>query len=73
MRRFFYKLFSGDYLHVVSLIASHYRAQRIRAGLCYAPGCQEHGVVWLDRSGIYCWDHYGEQMSAYRSSSNQSK
>jgi hypothetical protein len=49
MRRFFYKFFSGDYLHVVSLIASHYRAQRIRAGLCYAPGCQEHGVVWLDQ------------------------
>ena len=62
MRQFFYKYFSDDYLHVVSLIASHYRARRHRAGLCYAPGCHEHGIIWLDKSGIYCWDHYAEQV-----------
>lgn len=71
MRRLLYKFFSGDYLHVVSLIASHYRARRIRASLCYAPGCKEHGVVWLDQAGIFCWDHYAEQMRAYRLSSNK--
>lgn len=28
MRRFLYKYFSGDYLHVLQLMASHYRLKR---------------------------------------------
>jgi hypothetical protein len=64
MKRLLYKYFSGDYLHLVRLLAAHLREKRIRAGLCYAPGCQQHGIVWLDRAGIFCWDHYTAQMKA---------
>jgi len=67
MRRLFYKYFSGDYFHVISLIASHLRAKRIRAGLCYAPGCRQDGMVWLDGAGIFCWDHYCAEMKRQRS------
>ena len=66
IKRLLYKYLSVDYLHVLRLIAAHYREQRIRAGMCYAPGCRQDGLVWLDRSGIYCWDHYCEQMQRIR-------
>jgi hypothetical protein len=67
IKRMIYKYLSGEYLHVVHLIACHYRAKRIRAGLCYAPGCQQDGCIWLDQAGIFCWDHYAEQMHHRRS------
>jgi len=66
-RRLIYKYLSEDYLHVLSLMAAHFRGKRIRAGLCYAPGCKQHGCVWLDQAGIFCWDHYAEQMRRTRS------
>jgi hypothetical protein len=69
IQRLIYKYCSVDYLHAVHLMAVHYRAKRIRAGMCYAPGCQQDGCIWLDRAGIFCWDHYAEQMQAARSHS----
>lgn len=68
MKRLLYRYFSRDYLFVICLIANHYREKRIRAGFCYAPGCQQDGIVWLDRSGIYCWDHYCAEMASQRQS-----
>lgn len=64
MKRWFYRL--EHYLRALHLVATHFREQRLRAGRCYHPGCMEHGIVWLDRSGIYCWDHYVEQMRGVR-------
>jgi hypothetical protein len=66
IRRFFYRYFSGDYLHVLRLMAAHLREQRIRAGRCYAPECQQDGIVWLDRAGIFCWDHYCAEIQRQR-------
>jgi hypothetical protein len=60
MKRCFYRL--ENYPHALHLIACHFHEQRIRAGLCFAPGCRHHGIVWLDQVGILCWDHYAEQM-----------
>jgi hypothetical protein len=66
VKRLLYRYFSEDYRHILSLMAAHFREMRIRAGLCYAPGCQRHGIVWLDQSGIFCWDHYCAEMQARR-------
>jgi hypothetical protein len=66
MKRLIHKYLSGDYFHVIRLMAAHFREQQIRAGLCYAPGCQQDGIVWLDRAGIFCWDHYCAEMHRQR-------
>jgi len=67
MKRWLNRWFSGRYLDVLHLIATHYREKRIRAGCCYAPGCSQYGIVWLDQAGIFCWDHYCEEMRRRRS------
>lgn len=66
IRRLLYRYFSEDYLHVLHLMAVHLREKRIRAGMCYAPGCKQDGIVWLDRAGIFCWDHYCAEMQQAR-------
>jgi hypothetical protein len=34
--------------------------------------CSQYGMIWLDRVGILCWDHYCEEMAAQRARNEQS-
>jgi hypothetical protein len=28
--------------------------------------CDEYGMIWLDGAGIFCWQHYCDEMKARR-------
>ena len=37
---------------------------KLHSGKC--DKCDKQFVIWLDRSGLYCWDHYIEVTAKHR-------